>query len=35
MLFHVAITVRMPHELDPNRVKQLRERERERTRFGH
>jgi muconolactone D-isomerase len=30
MLFHVTITVRMPHEVDPNRVKQLRERERER-----
>ena len=29
MLFHVTISVRMPHEVDPNRVKQLRERERE------
>jgi muconolactone D-isomerase len=27
MLFHVTITVRMPHDVDPNKVKELGERE--------
>jgi muconolactone D-isomerase len=27
MLFHVMITVRMPHDVDPNKVKDLGERE--------
>jgi muconolactone D-isomerase len=30
MLFHVTITVRMPHDVDPNKVKELGEREHER-----
>jgi muconolactone D-isomerase len=27
MLFHVTITVRMPHDVDPNKVRELGERE--------
>ncbi len=30
MLFHVTITVRMPHDVDPEKIKQLGAREHER-----